>query len=81
MVRGERAETPCPGVPVAHFVPLNPRGALLAGIIADWFGLAAAIWAVAALTAVSGLVVAVRMYETHVTSRHAPTAGRLAAES
>jgi hypothetical protein len=40
-------------------------GALLAGIIADLLGLAAAIWAVAALTAVSGLVVAVRMYETH----------------
>jgi len=42
-------------------------GALLAGLIADSFGLVAAIWAVAALTAVSGLVVAVRMYET----RHA----------
>ena len=40
-------------------------GALLAGIIADLLGLAAAIWAVAALTAISGLVVAVRMYETH----------------
>jgi MFS family permease len=40
-------------------------GALLAGVIADLLGLAAAIWAVAALTAASGLVVAVRMYETH----------------
>lgn len=40
-------------------------GALLAGIIADSFGLEAAIWAVAVLTALSGLVVAVRMYETH----------------
>ena len=39
-------------------------GALLAGIIADAFGILAAIWAVAALTAASGLVVAVRMYET-----------------
>ena len=39
-------------------------GALLAGIIADAFGILAAIWVVAALTAVSGLVVAVRMYET-----------------
>ena len=39
-------------------------GALLAGIIADAFGIPAAIWAVAALTAASGLVVAVRMYET-----------------
>jgi MFS family permease len=40
-------------------------GALLAGVIADAFGLDAAIWTVAALTAASGLVVAVRMYETH----------------
>jgi hypothetical protein len=39
-------------------------GALLAGGVADAFGLLAAIWAVAALTAASGLVVAVRMYET-----------------
>jgi MFS family permease len=43
-------------------------GALLAGVIADWLGLAAAIWAVAALTALSGVVVAGRMYETHRTS-------------
>jgi hypothetical protein len=34
-------------------------------VIADLLGLAVAIWAVAALTAVSGLVVALRMYETH----------------
>ena len=40
-------------------------GALLAGLLADAFGMLTAIWAVAALTAVSGLVVAVRMYETH----------------
>jgi MFS family permease len=40
-------------------------GALLAGGIAGAYGLAAAIWAVAALTAASGLLVAVRMYETH----------------
>ena len=39
-------------------------GALLAGGIADAFGLLAAIWVVAALTAASGIVVAVRMYET-----------------
>lgn len=45
-------------------------GALLAGIIADALGVRAAIWTVAAITAVSGLVVAVRMYETH----HRPTA-------
>ena len=42
-------------------------GALLAGILADLFGMRAAIWAVAALTAASGLGVAVRMYETHPT--------------
>ncbi|HET6355422.1 MFS transporter [Streptomyces sp.] len=40
-------------------------GALLAGVLADAFGLTTAIWAIAALTAASGLVVAVRMYETH----------------
>lgn len=44
-------------------------GALLAGVLADAFDLPTAIWAVAALTALSGLVVAVRMYETH----HRPT--------
>ena len=40
-------------------------GALLAGLIADAYGMAAAVWVVAALTAASGAVVAVRMYETH----------------
>ncbi|HZJ26256.1 MAG TPA: MFS transporter [Acidimicrobiia bacterium] len=40
-------------------------GAILAGVIADAAGIAAAIWAVAALTAASGVVVALRMYETH----------------
>jgi MFS family permease len=39
-------------------------GALLAGGIADVFGLQAAIWTVAALTAASGIVVSIRMYET-----------------
>ena len=39
-------------------------GALLAGVIADAYGILPAIWAAAALTAASGLVVAVRMYET-----------------
>ena len=45
-------------------------GAILAGVIADTFGIATAIWSVAALTALSGLVVAVRMYETHPAERH-----------
>jgi MFS family permease len=40
-------------------------GALLAGIVADLVGVHAAVWAVAVLTAISGLVVALRMYETH----------------
>jgi MFS family permease len=40
-------------------------GALLAGVVADLAGLAAAVWVVAVLTAASGLVVAGRMYETH----------------
>jgi MFS family permease len=40
-------------------------GALLAGGIADLFGIAAAIWSVSLLTALSGVVVAARMYETH----------------
>jgi MFS family permease len=39
-------------------------GALIAGITADLLGLRAAVWVVAAITALSGLVVAVRMYET-----------------
>jgi MFS family permease len=39
-------------------------GALLAGLVADAFGLVTAIWVVAVVTAASGLVVAVRMYET-----------------
>jgi MFS family permease len=40
-------------------------GALLAGVVADLWGITAAVWTVAALTAVSGLIVAARMYETH----------------
>jgi MFS family permease len=39
-------------------------GALLAGITADLFGLAAAVWVVAALTFASGAIVAIRMRET-----------------
>ncbi|MEP6622866.1 MAG: MFS transporter [Acidimicrobiia bacterium] len=40
-------------------------GALLAGILADLVSIPAAIYAVAALTAASGLLTAFRMYETH----------------
>ncbi len=39
-------------------------GAVLAGVLADAFGLRAAVWVVAGLTLASGLVVAVRMRET-----------------
>jgi MFS family permease len=40
-------------------------GALLAGITADALGLPAAMWLVAAITFASGVLVAVRMRETH----------------
>ena len=49
-------------------------GALLAGILADLYGIRTAVWVVAALTAVSGALVAVRMYETH--RRSATATGR-----
>jgi MFS family permease len=39
-------------------------GAVVAGVIADLAGMEASIWAVAAITAVSGMVVLVRMRET-----------------
>ncbi|MDQ3978329.1 MAG: MFS transporter [Actinomycetota bacterium] len=48
-------------------------GALLAGVLADVVSVDAAIWTVAVLTAASGGVVAVRMYETYdVRSRSGP---------
>jgi MFS family permease len=47
-------------------------GALLAGVVADAFGLAAAMWLVAALTFGSGMVAALRMRETlHARDRRA----------
>ncbi|MGY1621918.1 MFS transporter [Geodermatophilus sp. SYSU D00965] len=49
-------------------------GALVAGVVADAFGPAVAVWVVAALTAASGAVVAGRMYETH--GRPQPAPGR-----
>jgi MFS family permease len=45
-------------------------GALVSGIVADLWGLRAAVWVVAAITAASGLVVALRMYETHPRDHH-----------
>ena len=44
-------------------------GALLTGALADTIGIRAAIWGIAGLTAASGLIVAVRMYETHARPR------------
>jgi MFS family permease len=56
-------------------------GALLAGILADVISIDAAIWAVAALTATSGIVVLARMYETHPPSARPPAAPREVAAS
>jgi MFS family permease len=56
-------------------------GALLAGVLADVISIDAAIWAVAALTATSGIVVLVRMYETHPPSARPPGARRAVAAS
>jgi MFS family permease len=41
-------------------------GALLAGTIADLFGVSAAVYAIAAVTFVSGVISAIRMSETHI---------------
>lgn len=38
-------------------------GALLAGLLADWQGLSMTLWVVAALTLLSGVMVALRMVE------------------
>ena len=45
-------------------------GALLAGLLADLISIEAAIYAVAGLTVASGVLVIVRMYETHPPIRH-----------
>ena len=39
-------------------------GAVLSGVLADLWGVRTAVWAVAALTAASALIVVARMYET-----------------
>jgi MFS family permease len=53
-------------------------GAILAGVLADAFSITVAIWSIAALTALSGLVVALRMYETRARQeiRPAPVGAR-----
>ncbi len=52
-------------------------GALLAGLVADAFGLLDAVWLVCALTGASGMLVAVRMHETraHPVAQGEGTAG------
>jgi MFS family permease len=55
-------------------------GALISGVVADLFGLVAAIWTVAVVTAAGAGVVAVRMYETH-RSPHTSLAVRGASRS
>jgi MFS family permease len=40
-------------------------GAIVGGVAADLWGLRAAVWAAAAITVVSGMIVAARLYETH----------------
>lgn len=47
-------------------------GALLAGAVADAFGLGAAIWTIAVLTFASGALAAARMRETHPTGHRRP---------
>ena len=47
-------------------------GALLAGIVADFFGLSAAVWAIGGLTMVSGGIVFFRMRETLPTRPEPP---------
>jgi len=44
-------------------------GALLAGVVADLISVTAAIYVVSVITAVSGVVVIARMYETHPPTR------------
>ena len=40
-------------------------GAIVGGAVADLWGLRAAVWAAAAITVASGIIVAARLYETH----------------
>jgi MFS family permease len=54
-------------------------GALLAGITADVLGMRAAIWLVAVVTCGSGVVVAVRMRETHPAARSPVASGEVTA--
>jgi uncharacterized membrane protein YeaQ/YmgE (transglycosylase-associated protein family) len=53
------------GSPTGCGAMVGSVGAVTAGVIADLVGVDAASWTVAALTALSGLTVVVRIYETH----------------
>jgi MFS family permease len=55
-------------------------GAVIAGITADLLGLSGAVWIVAALTFISGLIVASRMDETLATAGISPEAAERKAE-
>lgn len=48
-----------------------PAGAIASALVADAFGIVTAIWCVAALTAVSGIVVSLRMIEARVVRKQA----------
>jgi MFS family permease len=56
-------------------------GALLAGLLADVFDIRVAIWAVAALTCASGVVVIARMYETNPRHERTPMSADTDVES
>lgn len=49
-------------------------GAVVGGVVADAFDLTAAVWAAAAISLVSAIAVAVRMYETHPPEARTPPA-------
>jgi hypothetical protein len=51
-------------------------GAIVAGVVADTLGITTAIRVVAVLTAASGIVVAIRMYETNSTALMKATLAR-----
>ena len=56
-------------------------GALLAGILADTYGIHTAAVVVAALTAASGILAAIRMYETHHQRTGRPSTGSIENQS
>ena len=51
-------------------------GAILSGVVADAFGLVAAIWVVAGVTAAGAAIVGLRLYETHPRATNSRTVPR-----